>query len=297
MRRKKVVNNLSVTQSVLTITTTGIDRNKNHIFLVTLLTGGADGQLIQYQFPEDQDAFLEDIRKKPNLITFNGHSFDIPFLEKHFALSNFLKEDLDIYKFLKGYKFIKLENYKFTTVFEYFTKEKFEELTGRQTVKLIKEYEKENSPTVLQKIYKHGEDHCLNLYRVYELVKDEIKNGSINLSIYGKDLKLLPYSFKEEKDYFNIDIINYGDKIPLSYQYKDFELVTKDENYQIKFKKVEGLLDQQTHGICIITDFKYQDEDFKKLKPGLIPIFVKDYQKEKILKAVKLSLSRIGEVK
>lgn len=306
MRRKKVVNNLSVKQSILNIITTGIDRNKNHIFMINLLTGGKNGELIQYKVPEDKTLFLEDIKDK-KIIFFNGHSFDIPFIKKAIEYEGEIKEELDIYSFLKNYKFKRLPDYKYKTAFEEITKDKLDELSGREIVKLIKDYETQKvessnkttdntkeSEDLLNKIYEQGEKHSLNLLKLYDALKIRIEAKSIPLSIFGRKLILFPYSFSEDKDYFNIKLLNYGDKLPMNYQLKTFEFYSKEEQYFLKFRKTEGLLEEKTTGICVITEFNYVDQEYRRLKKGLIPIYVEDYLVHNIRKVVELSLEEIG---
>jgi uncharacterized protein YprB with RNaseH-like and TPR domain len=67
----------------LDIETTGLDRYFNDITTIALY----DGQCIQtYVQGQNLDDFIEDIQKYKMIVTYNGKSFDVPFLEQYFNI-------------------------------------------------------------------------------------------------------------------------------------------------------------------------------------------------------------------
>ena len=67
----------------LDIETTGLDRHFNDITTIALY----DGKTIQtYVQEQNLDNFIEDIQKYKVIVTYNGKSFDVPFLEYYFKI-------------------------------------------------------------------------------------------------------------------------------------------------------------------------------------------------------------------
>lgn len=251
----------------LSIITTGIDRNKNRIFLANLYDGE---NLKQYKFPEDKEDFENDIRDL-KVITYNGGSFDIPFLTAN-GIS--VSENFDLYSFFKSYKLLGLQSYKFKDVYKFFTSKETDELEARDVVKLIKEYEKNNDGDALKKVLKQGERHIKNLYKLYGEVEKDLIKKELELEVYNKNIKMTPYSFKEEGDYFDIELLNMDEYINMNLDYDCFSLFSKDSNYILRFKTIKGYLDQNTIGTCVITDLELKDENFPMLNKNLYPVMV-----------------------
>ena len=67
----------------LDIETTGLDRYFNDITTITLYNGHEIKTYVQGQ---NLDDFIEEIYKYKVIVTYNGKSFDIPFLEHHFNI-------------------------------------------------------------------------------------------------------------------------------------------------------------------------------------------------------------------
>ena len=67
----------------LDIETTGLDRYFNDITTIVLYDGQAIKTYVQGQ---NLDDFIEDIQKYKVIVTYNGKSFDIPFIEHYFNI-------------------------------------------------------------------------------------------------------------------------------------------------------------------------------------------------------------------
>ena len=67
----------------LDIETTGLDRHFNEITTIALY----DGQTIKtYVQGQNLDDFIEDIQKYKVIVSYNGKSFDVPFIENYFNI-------------------------------------------------------------------------------------------------------------------------------------------------------------------------------------------------------------------
>jgi uncharacterized protein YprB with RNaseH-like and TPR domain len=67
----------------LDIETTGLDRQFNKITTIALY----DGQTIKtYVQGQSLDDFVEDIQKYKVIVSYNGRSFDVPFIENYFKI-------------------------------------------------------------------------------------------------------------------------------------------------------------------------------------------------------------------
>jgi len=67
----------------LDIETTGLDRQYNKITTIALYDGRAIKTYVQGQ---NLDDFIEDIQKYKVIVSYNGKSFDVPFIENYFNI-------------------------------------------------------------------------------------------------------------------------------------------------------------------------------------------------------------------
>ena len=67
----------------LDIETTGLDRYFNDITTIALYDGH---EIKTYVHGQNLDDFIEDIQKYKVIVTYNGKSFDIPFIENYFNI-------------------------------------------------------------------------------------------------------------------------------------------------------------------------------------------------------------------
>jgi uncharacterized protein YprB with RNaseH-like and TPR domain len=67
----------------LDIETTGLDRYFNRITTIALYDGQAIKTYVQGQ---NLDDFVEDIQKYKVIVSYNGKSFDVPFIEQYFNI-------------------------------------------------------------------------------------------------------------------------------------------------------------------------------------------------------------------
>lgn len=67
----------------LDIETTGLTRDADHITTIAMYDGK---KVFHYVYGQNLDSFVEDIKKYDLIITYNGKSFDIPFINNYFGI-------------------------------------------------------------------------------------------------------------------------------------------------------------------------------------------------------------------
>jgi uncharacterized protein YprB with RNaseH-like and TPR domain len=86
----------------LDIETTGLDRYFNKITTIALYDGQATKTYVQGQ---NLDDFIEDIQKYKVIVSYNGRSFDVPFIENYFKIRlNHAHIDLRYILYSLGFK-------------------------------------------------------------------------------------------------------------------------------------------------------------------------------------------------
>jgi hypothetical protein len=86
----------------LDIETTGLDRYFNQITTIALYDGQAIKTYVQGQ---NLDDFVEDIQKYKVIVSYNGRSFDVPFIENYFKIRlNHAHIDLRYILYSLGFK-------------------------------------------------------------------------------------------------------------------------------------------------------------------------------------------------
>ncbi len=156
------------------IESTGLSRAYSDIISITFLLYEEEGYKIyqifcEYKIDEQQALkYLKDIiAQKKYIITYNGNSFDLPFLEHkiqnyklNFNFSNFNK--IDIYSLVRQLKpKIQCNDFKLKTVEKYFNINRNDTLSGKDIITLYEAFKieprKEFSSLILQHNY---EDVC-----------------------------------------------------------------------------------------------------------------------------------------
>lgn len=178
--------------SVFDIETTGLYPKHDKIILigfVHIIPSKGDGELVQFfaETPEDEKNILfeatREICESDILITYNGRSFDMPFLfarcEKHeIPCRNIF--NLDLYQLVRNYSTLKNVmgslSQKSMEVFMQIDHLRSDEISGGESVNLYNEY-LENATTsfgseaLLNKILLHNKDDVLQLTRLISLLK------------------------------------------------------------------------------------------------------------------------------
>ena len=155
----------------LDIETTGLSRNST-LTVVGLFDGHESKVFINGKNMND---FKEEIKKYSYIVTFNGATFDIPFLKAKFPTINFNQMHADLRFVLRrlgysgGLKSIEKQ-------FGIARQSDLSELTGRDAVKLWHAYKRHNDEKALDKLVRYNIEDIENLKILMDYSYKELKN-------------------------------------------------------------------------------------------------------------------------
>lgn len=165
------------------IETTGLARNSTFLYLV----GGAvyednSWQFFQYfaQTPEEEPLLLREfaqtLDKCTHTVQYNGNHFDQPYLSARFQTYDLTspfanQQSLDLYQELKPLKtLLKLPDLKQPTVEGFLRLPQRKSVTGKECIRLYREYVKKPEAGLAEGILLHNEEDIQGLGRVFEML-------------------------------------------------------------------------------------------------------------------------------
>lgn len=178
------------------IETTGLSADISAITLIGCCD--MDGNITQW-FNEDgfsQKQILSDfltfIKSYDTLITFNGKTFDLPFLSskiKEFKLNASFDryEHLDLYQILKPYKNLwGLKNFRQKNLEEYLGFHRTDKLSGKKLIKTYQNYLEKGDTKDKEAVLLHNREDVLGLRNIYSLMSyPALLDGKFTLSSYS----------------------------------------------------------------------------------------------------------------
>ncbi len=220
------------------IETTGLSREYSDIISITALLyekGCYRIHQIYCEYKIDEPEALKYLRDlivtKKYIITYNGNSFDIPFLsnkyQKHkinFTFDSFIK--LDLYNWIRQVKskIADIENFKLKTVEKYFNIIREDTLSGEDIITLYEAYRIEPRKEFSYLIMLHNYEDVFNLpvlfNSIIELYDDVLYYDEMIIKINNEDFKIKKNSLickfniitDQKTDYINTNI-NFNLKI------------------------------------------------------------------------------------
>lgn len=170
--------------------TTGLNSLWDKIVLGGLLAFNEEGKGEMFQFfldkPEKEELLLislsEKLQELDALVTYNGASFDLPFLVKRMRKYN-LKAPLfpfhlDLYRLIKSHSphALAMANLKQKTVERYFglSNLRKDEISGEESIKMYEEYLKTKSRSLKDLILLHNLDDLSQLSLLFQ--KEDVFN-------------------------------------------------------------------------------------------------------------------------
>ena len=170
------------------IETTGLSPERCYVVLIGFMEISDSGcrlhQFFAESLSEEEDiirAFLEETKKTDALLTYNGSSFDVPFMEKRMSLYPALADeklrfyDMDIYPVLNRFSTLRsfLPNLKQKTVesFMGLWDSREDEISGAESVDLYFRYLSDKDPETEELILCHNRDDVLQLSRLLPVLK------------------------------------------------------------------------------------------------------------------------------
>lgn len=235
------------------IETTGFSRQAARIYLIGTLEIGEEKNIFRQYLTETQadekillKKFLAEIKNKDLLISFNGESFDLPFIkarcEKYKINCKILDEiqSLDLYKEIKAKSlFVSLENYKLKTIERYMGIYREDLFSGGDLISLYYEYE--NGDKNLENILLlHNEEDILNMPNLYGFLDHLEKTNTIK--VRDQSFTIEKISLKKNK----LELTGLS-TIPLAFlNSQNFKLQIKDKSFFFESLVKSGPYDEET---------------------------------------------------
>lgn len=229
---------------VFDIETTGLNHNYCKVILIGILFNQDNKTVIKQFFinnPENEKdlllSFIDNIKYYNKHITFNGLTFDIPFLNSRFKNHNIdfslsKNDDTDILKLIRPFKEkLSLSDCKLKTIEKYLGIHREDTISGKESVDLYNTYVSNKDLNLKQKILLHNYEDIYYLgkmFKIREILKDKLNILSIATNNLSVDL--VPLSYKVSKNTLSIKYnIFEGNLFNLNI-YNDSYTITSDAN-------------------------------------------------------------------
>ncbi|ERI89690.1 hypothetical protein HMPREF1982_04555 [Clostridiales bacterium oral taxon 876 str. F0540] len=194
------------------IETTGFEKDKDHIILISLgyFDENGDLNLKQYYAEELEDEkeilyiFGNDLSRFNRWCSYNGVAFDEPFIvrrmEKNSIHFTTPAEHVDLYRLIRPfYKQLGMERCNLKTVEKYIGVEREDQIDGGMSVELYYKYLETKDEDIKDVIMLHNYEDVLNLPKIFNIVYEVESNDELvrDDSITEKQLKFLKSLIKK----------------------------------------------------------------------------------------------------
>lgn len=232
------------------IETTGLSRQYSKVILIGLLYI-EDGQKVVKQYfcdnPSEEKDMLElfysDIKKYDLLVTYNGHSFDIPFLNARFNEHNMDYSldphiGFDIYRLVrKNRDKLGLNKTNLKSVEEYLGIKRYDTISGKESIDLYYDYCNNHNLASKDKVILHNLDDLRFLFPLVKILDDLDIHTIYNeypCTISTKDYGTLKVGgYKKKKDFLIID--GYSNIKDYYNHSSDIDINISDNIFSLKF--------------------------------------------------------------
>ena len=230
---------------VFDIETTGLSPKYCKVILIGIMYNLNNKTIIKQFFAENEDdenklllEFINEIKNFENHITFNGLTFDIPFLNSRFDKHNIdytlsKDKDIDILKLIKPFKEkLSLPDCKLKTLERYLGIYREDTISGKESVDLYNEYLSSKCNNLKDKILLHNYEDIYYLGKIFK-IKDILhdKLDTITINTNTLDVTLVPLHFKTQHSQIVMKYsILSGSIIPINI-YNDKYTIISDDKY------------------------------------------------------------------
>ncbi len=273
---------LNPKEVVLDIETTGLTRD-SHIFLFGLIEFDGDFYFHQYfaaSMAEEKKLLqmVLPLLKDKNLITYNGKTFDLPFIVNrattHGLAADHLLENkhFDLYRFLRtNRKYIPLKGYRLVDVEDYLEIERNETVESAFVANYFKDY-LANPMLSTEPLEVHNRYDVVNTEKALILIEDIKRIREISLP----QLKQSTASIEEIALHNNkCKILLQTNKTdtPFFYRYRDHSIRFENGRLEISFDVFYGYVDVDTIAACYLqqwNDFIFDETRYEKSDQFLV---------------------------
>lgn len=241
----------------LDIETTGLSSKYNEVILIGLLCIENDEVYITQFFADNiseeyelLSKFNKFINSFSTVITYNGGTFDLPFLKKRLDFYKIVHNiydlsHIDLLKLVRKNKdLLELKNCKLKTVERYLNIYREDTISGRESIDLYKSYEYTKDQHKKNIILKHNYEDILylpQLLSIYDIVE---KETILNLKLDFKELIIKVKISKDDINFKNNTLSIIGSsqetQLPTQVYFKDnftlnWDIVRGSFNIDIKY--------------------------------------------------------------
>lgn len=221
------------TMAIFDIETTGLFAYRDKIILSGIvMVRGEKGEVIQYFLDDEGDEdelvlkTIEKLSEADIVITYNGRSFDMPFLEKRakkFGIEMPRTFNLDLYTVVKNFSplgnTLGSLNQKNLEIYMGLDDGRSDEISGYESIKLYDRYMQSRSLSDEAKILLHNHDDIIQLYKLLPVLAQCDLNKALcnygfptrhsvisNIKISKTDLFISAYANEAITDYISFPI-------------------------------------------------------------------------------------------
>lgn len=285
------------------IETTGLSREYNYIYLIGLVTYDLDSgfSMLQLLIDDKHDeeklvlSFKDEVSNK-TLITYNGDSFDIPFINSklvkygHKPLDN---SSFDIMKYTKANKYyLSLENHKLKVLENHLGINRDDIYSGKDCIQFYKDYQNSKDDEMLNRILKHNHDDIYSMPKLLSVIplvesrkKIKVKDTLISIDDISLDNDMVNVNGKvlESK---SIDQSLYHNYYNIRIENNKFRISIETNQAMVRDNVMCNYIDKEIFGLSN----KINDMSSYSIPPNLMLLYV---DKSPVIENIKIILYEI----
>ncbi len=291
--KNKFLEDIASELAYVDIETSGFSAQYNNIISITILIRENDKYYIYQSFSSNEEKECEDlidfynlIKSKKYIVTYNGKSFDIPFINtsmSKYGLPYNLNDliSIDLYKDMRILnRKLNIPNVKLKTVEKYFDIFRQDQLSGSDVVELYNLYMRNKQDKYMKLILEHNFEDVSYLPIIFDNILCKY-----DYSYYSQNLGLL----KVENATIKVNQKNISIKFESIYPFKIDHVINHDSfNFNCKKNTLSASLNisvsfykDASESIIIFIDNKYigleKFDSFNGLHENIIPIKLNEH--------------------
>ncbi|MFA5576856.1 MAG: ribonuclease H-like domain-containing protein [Tissierellaceae bacterium] len=253
------------------IETTGLDRKREVIYLIGLLyfDWTRESWILNQYFASDLakegrllESFIADLQDFDLLISYNGDSFDLPFIGhrlKKYGLDDKFFQGLgsfDLYRLVrKNNIFLNLPSLKLKSLEQFLGFEREDKYSGLECIGFYYDYMENKDPILRENILKHNFDDLVNMLDTISILDVLDEKKAFSLQFEGRERKFSISAIEGSGDTFLVS----GDIEPkiqnnLKYYRDSYSLVTEGQSsFSLTLYYKTGFVSENEKGLYMDT--------------------------------------------
>ncbi len=234
---------------VFDIETTGLSHARCHVILIGILFEKWGKTHIKQLFAHNRKSekellfyFKELFKTFNGHISYNGFSFDIPFLNARLKNCNIdfqIEKDngLDLLRIVRSHKeLLQLESCRLKDIEISLGIQREDTISGKESVELYNSFEKSQDEYLKRKILLHNHDdiyYLSKLLSIEDVINSKKTQNSISLNINGQECLAFMESFKLKGLVLSF-VYSLNSNLPMPFEVYEKNFNVKSENDSIK---------------------------------------------------------------